>query len=75
MKVIKASELGVYLFCNRAWSYQQQGVDSENMPAMARGTAYHVRHGNQVLLAGMLKVFAVLCLVAALVVILVMILP
>ena len=73
MKVIVASELGVYLFCNRAWSYQQQGVDSENQPAMAKGTAYHQRHGNQVLLAGILKVFAALCVVAALVVILVLI--
>ena len=73
MKVIRASELGVYLFCNRAWSYQQQGVDSQNQLAMEKGTAYHQRHGNLVLLTGILKVFALLCLLAALAVILVLI--
>jgi len=65
MKVVKASELGLYLYCQRAWSYQQKGLKSQNQAELARGTAFHQRHGLKVLLAFVLKVFAVLCLLAA----------
>lgn len=65
MKVVKASELGVYLYCKRAWLYQQKGLESQNMPELARGAAFHQRHGLRVLLAIALKAFAVICFLAA----------
>jgi hypothetical protein len=65
MKVIKASELGVYLYCHRAWAYQRRGVVSQNQSAMDQGTAYHRKHGSTVMLAGILKGLAILLLVLA----------
>ncbi len=65
MKVVKASELGLYLYCRRAWFYQQEGLKSQNLPEMARGIAFHQRHGWQVLTAGLLKILAFVCLIGA----------
>lgn len=68
MKVIKASELGVYLYCHRAWAYQRRGMVSQNQAAMDQGTAYHRKHGGRVMLAGLLKAVALVLLALAAVV-------
>ena len=67
MKTIRASEVGTYLFCARAWAYQQQGVESANQAEMASGSELHVRHGRQVLVAGLIRTLALLLLLVALV--------
>ncbi len=67
MRVIRASEIGEYVFCHRAWwLHQVQGYDSANVHELAAGTARHVRHGRQVTLAVALRVLALLLLLAAL---------
>ena len=42
---IKASEIGEYLYCQRAWWYRMQGAQSANARALEAGTLAHVRHG------------------------------
>ncbi len=42
---IKASELGEYLYCQRAWWYRLQGYQSGNVQELAQGTAEHLQHG------------------------------
>jgi len=49
MRPIKASDLGTYLYCQRAWWYQEQGYPSANTRALAEGTQSHSQHGSKVI--------------------------
>jgi hypothetical protein len=42
---IKASELGEYLYCHRAWWYRVQGMETANVQELVRGTSAHEQHG------------------------------
>jgi hypothetical protein len=67
MRVIRASEIGEYVFCHRAWwLHQIQGQASANVRELAEGTARHARHGRRVGVAAGLRLLAVLLLLAAL---------
>jgi hypothetical protein len=66
MKTIRASELGSYLFCARAWWYQKQGVESTNQAEMTAGTELHRRHGRTVIASSLTRTLAVLLLLVAL---------
>ncbi len=67
MRTIRASEIGLYLYCHRAWGYQNRGVVSENRGEMAAGSELHRQHGRQVFVSGLLRVLALTLLLAALV--------
>lgn len=43
-KTVRASEIGNYLFCERAWWYSRQGKKSSNQVELAGGSAYHDEH-------------------------------
>jgi hypothetical protein len=66
MKPIRASEIGSYLFCARAWWYQRSGVESSNQADLLAGTELHRRHGRTVLRAGLTRTLATLLLLVAL---------
>ncbi len=67
MRILRASEIGAYLFCQRAWWYQRQGTPSGNQAALESGTALHTRHGRKVMVAGFQRALAYGLLLAALV--------
>ena len=67
MRIIRASEIGTYLYCHRAWWYQRQGLPSENQAELASGSELHREHGRKVLVAGLLRALAMILLLAALV--------
>lgn len=67
MRIIRASEIGTFLFCRRAWWYRKKEVPSENAEEMAVGTEIHRRHGRSVVAAGCLRTIAAGLLMAALV--------
>lgn len=55
MRTIRASEIGSYLFCARAWWYRRIGKPSQNEQIMKEGTTYHADHGSKVAGAGLNK--------------------
>ena len=69
MRTIRASEIGTFLFCKRAWWYRSQGVESENQQEMASGSAFHQQHGRQVIYAGLLRIGGWLLLLVSVVLI------
>ena len=60
MRTIRASEIGLYLFCQRAWWCQQRGLPAQNQAELAGGTDFHHTHSRQVFVAGMWRTAAVL---------------
>jgi CRISPR/Cas system-associated exonuclease Cas4 (RecB family) len=66
MKTIRASEIGSYLFCARAWWYRQQGFESSNQAEMTAGTELHRQHGRKVIASGLTRILAVILLLVAL---------
>jgi CRISPR/Cas system-associated exonuclease Cas4 (RecB family) len=67
MATIRASDIGNYLYCRRAWWYRKQGVASENQAEMTGGTVLHQRHGRQVLASNLTRTLSMLLILAALV--------
>jgi hypothetical protein len=47
-RVIRASELGEYRYCRRAWwLHQVCKIQPANLAAIAAGTGYHRQHGRR----------------------------
>ena len=69
--VIRASELGEYVYCARSWWLRRvQGVQSRNKAALRSGMAAHDRHGRGVATVQTQRRLATLLLAAALLVLL-----
>ncbi|MEW5869286.1 MAG: hypothetical protein AB1894_08430 [Chloroflexota bacterium] len=67
MRTLRASEIGTYLYCQRAWWYQRRGETSQNLAEMAAGSELHYQHGRAVVAAGCLRSLAYGLLLLALV--------
>jgi CRISPR/Cas system-associated exonuclease Cas4 (RecB family) len=67
MPIVRASDIGNYLYCRRAWWYRKKGVQSENLAELAAGTELHYQHGRQVLAAGLTRLIGMILFMAALV--------
>jgi hypothetical protein len=66
MKTIRASEIGSYLFCARAWWYQNKGTLSSNQSEMTAGSELHRQHGRVVIVSGLIRLLAIILLLVAL---------
>ena len=58
-RVIRASEIGQYDFCAKAWWLGSiEGVPSSNIRELQAGTAAHKQHGRQIRRASQLQLAA-----------------
>lgn len=54
--MIRASEVGEYVYCARAWRLRREGVEqTRGHAARAAGTAWHAEHGREVAAAARLR--------------------
>ncbi len=68
-RVIRASEIGEYVYCHRAWWLGRVvGVENANRAELEAGIARHQAHGRGVQRASLLGRLAVLLLIAAFIV-------
>jgi CRISPR/Cas system-associated exonuclease Cas4 (RecB family) len=58
MKIIRASEIGTFVYCKRAWWYAKQGIPSENKGTLTTGEAFHQKHGKSIRLLQRIKLLA-----------------
>jgi CRISPR/Cas system-associated exonuclease Cas4 (RecB family) len=65
MPITRASDIGSYLYCRRAWRYRRDGVESDNQAEMAAGTELHRQHGRKTLSAVLLRTFGLILLLVA----------
>jgi len=68
MPIIRSSDIGAYLYCNRAWWYKKQGFESANQAELAAGTEIHIKHGRQVLASTITRTIGLILLMIALVI-------
>ena len=66
MRTQRASEIGTYLYCHRAWWYQKNGQPSQNLGEMAAGSELHYRHGRAVLGLSCMRLLAYALMLLAL---------
>lgn len=65
-KYRKASEIGEFVYCHRAWwLHHLQGFDPTNRAALDAGRIHHARHGKTVQGAVWVRRVAIALLVAA----------
>jgi hypothetical protein len=67
MRTIRASEVGSYLYCARAWWYHRKGIESTNQAEMTAGTELHRLHGRRVIASGLTRGLALILLLVALI--------
>ncbi len=65
MKTIRASEIGAFLYCKRAWGYQRQGIQTENLDEVAGGIEIHQRHEKAIIASSCLQTAAAIFLLIA----------
>ena len=57
-RTIRASEIGSFIYCQRAWWYQRKKITSINVDELAAGQSFHEHHINQSRSAKLLKTIA-----------------
>lgn len=55
MRVIRASEIVTYVYCQRAWWYQSQDAPNANTAWLDAGQRVHESHGRVVVTLGLLR--------------------
>jgi CRISPR/Cas system-associated exonuclease Cas4 (RecB family) len=71
LPIIRASEVGEYVYCARAWWLRRvAGLEPDGLEQRELGTALHRRHGRAVVGSRMLVVLGAALMLAALLILL-----
>lgn len=65
--VLRASEVGLFAYCERAWGYRERGEASRNVASLAGGEARHRARAAAVVRLRAVIVLAVLMIAASVV--------
>jgi hypothetical protein len=57
-RTIRASEIGAFLYCRRAWWYQRQGFKPMNQEALDAGSDFHNDSVGKTQIAVVIRYFA-----------------
>lgn len=64
MRTVRASDVGVYLYCMRALWYHLKGVPSSNQLDLSAGSELHEKHGQGVFISSCLNTLAYVLLLS-----------
>jgi hypothetical protein len=67
-RTIRASEIGSFIYCQRAWWYQRNKIKPINVGELAAGQKFHQLHINQSRSANFLKVIAWLLVIISVII-------
>ena len=65
---VRASEIGAFAYCARAWGYAERGEPSQRQPQRDAGQAHHARRLRRAALSAPLLRLGLTCLLMAAVV-------
>ena len=66
-RTVRASEIGSFMYCQRAWWYQRQGIQPMNQEALDTGSEFHSIHAGQSRTAFLIRLAAWIIFFTALV--------
>lgn len=66
-RTVRASEIGSFIYCQRAWWYQRQGFEPINRIELAAGSEFHSMHAGQARSVILIRIIAWILVLAALV--------
>lgn len=72
MRIIRASEVNNFLYCQRSWQYRLKGIQPSNTRELDSGTRMHDEHGRMVVGAWLLRTTAFLLFSGAIVLLIVL---
>lgn len=65
-RTVRASEIGSFIYCQRAWWYQRQGYEPINRVELAAGSEFHNAHAGQARSVILMRIIAWILMLAAL---------
>jgi len=66
-RTVRASEIGTFIYCQRAWWYQRQGFEPINRSELAAGSEFHSAHAGRARSVILMRFAAWVLAIAALV--------
>lgn len=59
-RTVRASEIGTFIFCQRAWWYQREGVETVNLAELSAGSQFHQQQASIARSALAINFFAII---------------